>query len=194
MTDPTLRLMDLGHDVSAGVAGVTVPGPHKIRSVMAAMAGCPVGMAIQTTDGQGVILNNGLDAGIARLDIGRPARIVAHATTASMKSNDAIRTRPGVGEQRIGTPRPAASMTGVTERPSGKIGSSTHQYRVGGSSMLGMTIEVSGVAGDTLTTSRLAESAANERSISGAVTHLTVEACMNLACGYIRRCGRSMAT
>ena len=64
---------------------------------------------------------------------------------------------------------------------------------MGSGSVLSMPSEVPGVAGDTLTTSRLTKGTTNQRSIGCAVTHLTIEASMDLACSDKRSCSRGMA-
>lgn len=168
MANPTLGIMDLGHDVSACVAGVTVSGPHKIGWIMATMVGRAGGMTIETTDGQGIILNNSLDIGIARLNIGRGG-VMAHGAAAAMEGIDTIRARPKVGKQRIGTSCPSTSVAGVTGRPSGEIGA-THQYCVGGRGVQRMTIEVCGMAGDTLAARGMTDGAAEQSSSCCTVT------------------------
>lgn len=70
--------------------------------------------------------------------------------------------------------------------------SSALQHRMGCRRVLGMVREIGGVAGDTLAASRLAEGAADQRAIGGAMTGLT--GIVYLAAANKRGCGRYMAT
>ena len=68
-----------------------------------AMANILVVVAVKAANGQAVILDNGLDAWIGRVQSARVAgvvagRVVAHGATAGMKGGNAICARPGVGE------------------------------------------------------------------------------------------------
>lgn len=86
-----------------------------------------------------------------------------------MEAIDSIRARPKVGKQRIGAARATTSMAGITGRPCGEIGA-THQYRVGGRGVQRMTIEVCGMAGDTLAARGMTDGAAEQSSSCCTVT------------------------
>ena len=82
-------------------------------------------------------------------------------------------------------------MASVTSGPIGNI-SAPHQYRMGSSSVLSMTIEVRGVAGNTLAAGRMTNGAANHGTSSGVMAGLTGQ--VNLAAAHKRGAGRNRAT
>ena len=70
MTVSTFALMNIFHDVGAWVTGgVTGCIPDKIRCTMLGMTNRTIGMAIKTTNGQCVILDNSLHTGITSLNV-----------------------------------------------------------------------------------------------------------------------------
>ena len=65
-------LMDGANDIGARMADgiVTAGRGYEVTKVV---FGAVHRMTVKTANGQGIVLDDGLDAGIAALDIGRPA-------------------------------------------------------------------------------------------------------------------------
>ena len=102
--------MGIGNNVSSWVTSAAGASPFEVGCSVRAMGDCPVGMAIQTTNGQGVILDNRLHTGVTGLDIDRPGGIMALRAAKVMQGQD---TGPGVGELRCvcGSTNCMASIT-----------------------------------------------------------------------------------
>jgi len=170
----------------------------KLRGIMAAVTITPIIMAIKTTDGQGIILDNGLHTWIGRLQgagvrgIGT-AGVMAHGATATMKRINTGAGYPVIGELMAG--RAANAMTGITECGAGKISSTLcHGVIGGGMRYIGMTIKVGRMAAYTLTTGWMRCRAAYAYSIGGAMTSSASQGAMCLTCSSVRSRGRDMAT
>lgn len=135
--------------MTGGGAATTLAGgiPNKIASSMTAMARHSITMAIQTADGQIVVGNNRLYAGVPGLDIDGPRRVVAQGTVRTVHGIDAAHPAPGIGE--LGSADTANAMAGVTCCPPGEIGG-PHQDGMGGTGMLGVASKISAMAGRAL--------------------------------------------
>ena len=102
-----------GVAIRASMATAAFRIGYEVGRQVAAMERGPIRMAIQATDSQIVILNNGLDVGISGLDIDRAGRVMTRGAGVEMEGKDAGCTTPGVGEL-LGR-HTAKAMAGVTE-------------------------------------------------------------------------------
>ena len=109
-----------------------------------------------------------------------------------MEGKDPSRPGPSIGKFRC-IIDPAHGMTAGTGRPIRKIGG-PHQHGMSGIGMLGMTIKVSAMAGNTFAASGLTDGATYQRAIDCAMARLTGNSRMGLTDANKRCCGRSMAT
>lgn len=72
-------------------------------------------MTIQTTDGQVVILDDGLNTGITDFDVHCAVGVVAQGTACLMERIDSACTAPGIGKLRCAdTADGVAGITGST--------------------------------------------------------------------------------
>lgn len=98
VAESAIVVVDGSDSIRASVATVTFRIVHEVGRRVAAMGSGAIGMAIQATDSQEVILDNGLDAAIAGLDIERAGRVMARDAGVVMEGIDTGCAAPGVGE------------------------------------------------------------------------------------------------
>ena len=144
---------------------------------MTGMNNAFISMAIQTTDGQAIILENSLDTGITRLDTGGPGRVMAPGATADMNG---LNSGPSVGE---------VAMAGITGRAGREVDSSL-QDSMGCCRVVGMTIEVGGVAAVALAASRMANGTALQHASDQGMAGIAGQ--VDLAAADKRGGGRDM--
>ena len=146
----------------------------------------PIVMAIKTADGQAIILDNGLDTWIRRLQGARvrgigTGGVMAHGATATMACINTGAGNPVIAELMGG--RAANAMAGITEHCAtfAKIGGALcHGMTGSGMRRTSMTIKVGGMTTYTLTTSRMQCSAADLPSVGCIMTGCTAKCAMRL--------------
>lgn len=149
-----------------------------------------LGMTVQTGN-SGPVLNHIDHRGEAGLNVDGTGGVMAQTAIVLVQGQNAVRTTPGIVKQRICRTKAASSMAGVARSTTGKI-RSPHQYVMGRTVVLQMADKVSGMAGNTLVVTVVAQGAALQGSVCRVMTGLASVHGMNLTPGGKRCRGGGM--